>query len=199
MKKESSSTNGAGDAVSGAGSGHSYSAGPVSSSSVGRPMSFLPHSVQASLTPQQGNTVQASSSLFKSYSNMGWNGPPASQWSAHPNPAQSTPWSNMNMGGSGGGLGFPKRGPLSMSNLHPVSPMKKSISNLNGPSQLPMISPSKFRRNNPLPLNKPFPSNLTIAGNGVFDLSSSGSDSQSSSTADPSIRDTSDLLSFQVG
>ncbi|XP_074598925.1 cytoplasmic polyadenylation element-binding protein orb2 [Brevipalpus obovatus] len=199
MKKESS-TNGAGDTVSGAGSGHNFSTGSVSSSSVGRPMSFMPHSVQASLTPQSGNTVQATSSLFKSYSNMGWNGPPASQWSAHPNPAQSNPWSNMNMGGSGGGggLGFSKRGPLSMSNLHPVSPMKKSIPNLNGPPQLPpMISPSKFRRNNPLPLNKPFPSNLTIAGNGAFDLSSSGSDSQSSSTADPSIRDTSDLLSFQ--
>lgn len=95
-----------------------------------------------------------------------------SSWNA----SQGSNWSGPNIWSN---LGHSKRAVIYPNVGHPISPMKKSPPSL--------ISPSKFRRNASM-MNKPFPSGSS---------GSSSHDCENQPTWD-SIRDSADLLQFQV-
>ncbi|GFT27788.1 cytoplasmic polyadenylation element-binding protein 3 [Nephila pilipes] len=92
--------------------------------------------------------------LFKAYTN--WSTPHQTAWSTPQTPNTLSAWNAVNITNH-------KR---SVPNMSPISPMKKTQTNVGQHSMV--ISPSKFRRSTSMPVGKPFPQGL--GGNTNYDM-----------------------------
>ena len=149
---------------------------------------FAQNSLTSSRTPPQSQ----SSSLFKAYTSAGnWTAPPqqtsTTSWSSAVSQSSANsvnPWGSLNMSSQ-------KRGVTAVPNMSPISPMKKSPPAMSQTNPSMMISPSKYRRNpNPqsMPMANKF-ANSMASGGTPFDMVSTGSDTTSSSSDSPNVRD----------
>lgn len=92
--------------------------------------------------------------LFKAYTN--WSTPHQTAWSTPQTPNTLSAWNAVNITNH-------KR---SVPNMSPISPLKKTQTNVGQHSMV--ISPSKFRRSTSMPVGKPFPQGL--GGNTNYDM-----------------------------
>lgn len=92
------------------------------------------------------NRHQPQPNLFKAYTN--WSNPHQTAWSTPQTPNALSAWNAVNITNH-------KR---SVPNMSPISPLKKTQTNVGQHSMV--ISPSKFRRSTSMPVGKPFPHGL---------------------------------------